>query len=299
MSNYECKQFTDWYAFKQDIYIYTWTLVAVMCLLVLPVVVINAFILTAIVRTPTLHTPSNILTCHFAAANLGLALIGTPSGVAWRLLELYHHDYDVVCTITFFGYSICGLFNGGSVLTLVFATLDRYLALIFHLRYPVIVTNGRTIFLCIISWLASLIAILLLLVGGNTYYIVVSIIMVFLLVVIVYCYSKIFTITRRHHNQIANQAGNAMAVVNHYKRYRKSALNLFYVVCCQFAFLTPYLFSIITFAFHGVSVASLRFWSVSTCFLFLNSLVNPLIIYMSYGELRAAIKNTARSCWIK
>lgn len=298
MSNYTCQQFTDWFYLAQDMYQFTLVLIVVICLSIIPIALLNVLILTAIIRTANLHTPSNILMCNLAAANLGVAFIAIPSGVAWKYLELYHHDNDVICYVTLSGYILCSIFNGGSYFSVIVATVDRYLALILHLRYPSLVTNGRVVKLCILIWIISSSQIILLLAGGNVYYITIGAVIALSLVVIVFCYYKIYTIIRHHHNQIASQETiSSVSVFPNLTRYRKSVLNLLYVTCSQLGFLTPYFLCLLVLATHGVSLASLQLWTISACFLFLNSFFNPLVICMRHGELRAAIRQTASYYW--
>lgn len=221
-------------------------------------------------------------------------------GLAWKLLEMYHHDEHDICAIGIATYMFNSIFTGAGFWTILFATLDRYLALILHLRYRSLVTVKRVIISCAFIWITASLQIFLLLRGPQELYnISTGIAMVLWLSIIAFCYYQIFTIIRRHHIQIASQAANTTAIFPNLSRYQKSVFSLVYVMCCQLIFVIPYTICLSFLAALGVSVEVVRFWSVSIALLFLSPLVNPLLIYMRYGELRVAVKETASCLWNK
>lgn len=287
-----CKQFSLWYTYKNEIHYFTLTLVIFLSVILIPIAVLNSLIIKAILRKRTLQTPSNVLTCNIAVANLGIAFIGIPLVLSWKLVETYNDDEDILCSLLFSAYWIGGFFNGGSVVTLVFATIDRYLALVLHLRYPALVTNSRIISLCIGGWLASLFHVLLLLTGDNSYYIFTSSLTILFLGIFVFCYAKICNIVHRHHLQTPAPSGGLqpnMASLPNMVRFRKSVFNLLYVIGCQFGLLTPYMASLVIFIFYGVTDWGIKIWSIATSLIFLNSFLNPVIICLRYRELRTEL----------
>ena len=105
----------------------------------------NSLILVSFSRTPSLLSPSNVLLTGLAISDLCVGLIAQPLYITSKF---QHHIYptqtisvlnkvDVV--FHFFSRMLCAV----SFLIVLFLSVDRFLAVHFHLRYHEIVTVRR------------------------------------------------------------------------------------------------------------------------------------------------------------
>ncbi|CAH3044917.1 unnamed protein product [Porites evermanni] len=97
----------------------------------------NVLVLTAMLKTPSLRSPSMIFLCSLAASDLLVGFVVQPIYIGFRLNpgpELEHLAYILVslaCSV-----SLC---------TMTAISVDRFMALHFHLRYPDMMTNKRAV----------------------------------------------------------------------------------------------------------------------------------------------------------
>ena len=96
----------------------------------------NALVLAAIIRTPSIRsTPHMIMLCSLAVSDFLVGLIAQPVYIAKEVTkeELLN---NLVVTVAF---SVCVV----SVLTMTTLSVDRFLALHYHMRYATLVTESR------------------------------------------------------------------------------------------------------------------------------------------------------------
>lgn len=290
MENFSCSHFTEWYNLADDVFPYTIAVIVISSISIIPSIILNIAILVAIVRTTSLHTPQNIYMCNLAVSNIGLSCLGVPLSIAWKVLELYHHDNaEMICFFAFFSYIVCSIFCAAALFMVTAASVDRYLALHLHLTYVTMVTNIKTVIICMGLWVNALIFALLLLIGGKVYCLATSIGIAVVMLLMGYCYLKIFHILRYHHNQIQSQMSSQshQSTIN-ISRYRKSVTALVYVLVIYIVLYAPYLSSQVVIAFSGVSVSTLKLWSVGVILMFINSFVNPLFHCLKFEDVRNA-----------
>lgn len=113
----------------------------------------NFLIILAYQRTPSLHCPANTLLCCLAMSDFTVGLVAQPSFVAHKIGEI-QQNLEIYCATRIItetsGYISCGV----SILTLTVISLERYLAVYFHLRYNEIVTNFRALVTVGLLWSA-------------------------------------------------------------------------------------------------------------------------------------------------
>ena len=102
----------------------------------------NGFIVTAIVRTPSLHNPSNILLGCLSLTDFLTGLVVQPAVVVVSALMARSRD-DIVnidihitnaCTAFTFYLFVIAILSGMTLLNLTALSVDKYLALRLHLR---------------------------------------------------------------------------------------------------------------------------------------------------------------------
>ena len=274
------------------------TIIIISCVLNAPLMLIsilgNALVLAAIIRTPSIRsTPHMIMLCSLAVADFLVGLIAQPLFIAKEVTkeELLN---NLVVTVAF---SVCGV----SLLTMTVLTVDRFLALHYHMRYATLVTESRVKYTLISIWLISFFVSGFGLWNERVQSILVGILTIMCLLMSTFSYIRIYRIIRRHHLQIRTQqqavqsfnAGNTSSIA----RLKKSAMNtfVFYIV--------------LIVCFFPLYVLSIRYgtsdkdwpteWTLAYNLVFSNSSINPFLYCWRLRELRAAVVKTAKQMLCK
>ena len=95
----------------------------------------NAVVLAAIKRTPSIHSASMSLISSLPVSDFLVGVIGQPIYIA----DLLTKNSSISQLSIIVGFSVCTV----SLLTLTAISVDRLLAVHFHLRYPSLVTKSR------------------------------------------------------------------------------------------------------------------------------------------------------------
>ena len=113
----------------------------------------NGLVLGTIWKTPSLHSPSNVLLFGLALSDFGVGLVIQPLYVTCLIVEMITKKYlDTV----WIAYRMTqAVFVSATVLTLTAVSIDRFLALQLHLRYPAVVTCKRTLIALLLIWITS------------------------------------------------------------------------------------------------------------------------------------------------
>ncbi|RMX40483.1 hypothetical protein pdam_00018826 [Pocillopora damicornis] len=125
------------------------TIVMANCILNAPLMLLsilgNALVLVAILRTPSIHSPSVIFLCNLAVTDLLVGLVVQPAYIAQQIVRTVSALQDAV---TAMGFAGCGV----SLWTMTAITVDRFLALHCHLQYPNLRTTSRAIYTIVTIW---------------------------------------------------------------------------------------------------------------------------------------------------
>ena len=198
----------------------------------------NFLVMWAIKETPSLHTPSAVFLFTLALSDFVVGIYVQPLCAA-HLLTALTHNLSLFCTTGAMLYPVGTYLAIYSFMAIAAVTVDRYLALVLHLRYAAIITISRVIkfniavfivsfpvVLCYwflrIDWIrtASLFILLFL--------------FIFCTFAIPFCYCRIFMILRRHKKQLQDQNNLAKRIhgfsENDLSKYRKSVLAILYVL---------------------------------------------------------------------
>lgn len=123
-------------------------------LLIAPTAILNALVLVGIYRTPSLHSPSNILLCGLALTDLGAGILS--NGTFTIIALAYIFKLDVLwCDMNALSYVLAVPFPVLSYVTVALISIDRVIALRFHLRYTSIVTNRRSFVVLVFCWVLA------------------------------------------------------------------------------------------------------------------------------------------------
>ena len=128
------------------------TFVIINCVLNLPLMLIcilgNALVLATIIRLPSIRSPSMVMLCSLAVSDLIVGFIAQPLFIADELIKDNFVLYRVSAMI---GFSVCGV----SLATITLISIDRFLAVKYHMRYATLVRQSRVIFIIVMIWLLT------------------------------------------------------------------------------------------------------------------------------------------------
>ena len=254
------------------------------------IIVTNSVVLVAIWKTSSLHTPGNMLLCNLAVSDLALGLLIQPVFILHTLRKLvvnYEIFHFVSETKEIAGICLCGV----SFITVTTISLDRMIALKFHLRYNSLVTMNKTALAIAVIWTVCGFASSVKVWKGTALYPFLGLIIVFCLVANFFAYFEVYRVVIRHQGQIHSQmqvmsanAGQGMR----FKQLRRSAVTVFYVYCLFLLCYLPYIATLVADVFVQTSFG--KYYAVPSTIVFLNSALNPVMYFWRQSNIRQAVK---------
>ena len=245
----------------------------------------NTLILAAILRTPSLRSsPSTIFIGSLAVSDLLVAFVVQPLYIAKELTpEALLLDYIQ----SIMAFSACGV----SLCVTTAISVDRCLALHYHLRYPMLVTATRAIYTLGVIWIITFIFSGFYFFSRFAYHIAIAVGILICLVISTVCYIKIYRTVCFHRvrinaQKLPIQPSKAENTLN-FLRLKASALNAFafyvFMILCYLPNL--FYFCLNSFSFTEWEKA----WIFADTVVFLNSSINPFLYILRLHKLRAAV----------
>lgn len=263
----------------------------IVALLIIVSITGNLLVLAAIKRSPSLQSPSIIFICSLAVSDLLVGFIVQPLFIARELTQLHLLMLPLETT----AYAACGF----SLCIMTAISLDRYVALHYHLRYPTVMTTTRAIYLvtcvCLINFLVAISYF-----WNRTVYLhIMAIGICTCLSTSVAFYIRIYQTVLRHQIQIhclqqAVERGSAHMAMTRLKRSAMSTFLFFIViVVCYFP-------KVISLAIYNLSLENWNSaWKFANTAIFLNSSINPILYCWRLRELRTAVFKTIRQLFCR
>ena len=260
----------------------------------------NVLVLAAVWRNPSLRTPSTILLCSLAVSDLLVGFLALPLDIAVALTPLSQVSSDsrlsqarLVLTI-----QLCCV----SLDTMTAISVDRYLALHYHMRYPNMMTSRRATCVAATFWCKNFI-LSLLSIWKKTAILLVAVVFVALcLFISSITYSAIYRIVRHHQHQIHAQQQAVQSVnaeQNRKLQAKKRALNTFIYYICMLLCYFPSAVSaliMVTYEPHwNIITISWYFYTI----VFMNSAINPSLYIWRNREIRRAVLKILRKILCK
>ena len=269
------------------------TVVIANCILNAPLMLLsiigNALVLVAILRTPSLRSPSVIFLCNLAVSDLLVGLVVQPVYVAAEIAITVRALLQAAKLMGFAGFGV-------SLTTMTAITVDRFLALHYHLQYPNLMTTSRAIYTIVTIWCIITLFSFSILWSPSIYFFLAAVGITICLLVCLVCFIKIYRIVRRHQLQIQvqQQAVDNLTDTNnnHIRQSTKSAKSIFIYFLVMILCYTPLFFVHIISAINISN--SIILWTFPITAAFMNSSINPLLYCWRIPELRTAIFKTAR-----
>ena len=268
------------------------TIVIINCLLNVPLILIsiigNALVLAAILRTPSLYSPSAVFLYFLAMSDLLVGFVTQPVYIA-TALKPNPSLYDAMFTLT-------ALTGGVSLGMMAVISVDRFMALHYHMRYPELMTTKRAIYTSVTLWLVSILLSCLSFWNKDVYFLAIAVGIAICVLISTLSYIQIYCIVRQHQIQIHTQqqavqnlnAGDDVNIMG----LKTSAMNTFIYYICMILCYSPVLTSMFILAIHGKSSNA---WNFADTVCFMNSSINPFLYCWRLNELRAAILKIIRN----
>ena len=128
----------------------------------------NSLVLVAILRTPSLRSPSTVFLGSLAVSDLLVGLVVQPLFIS---SELKFRSFLVDASYKILSVLACGV----SIFTMATISVDRFLALRYHMRYPDLMTKNRAIFISATFWFISFLLSSVYLLSRESYSLAISI----------------------------------------------------------------------------------------------------------------------------
>ena len=263
--------------------------------LMLTSIISNSFVLAAIFTNSSLRAPSIILLSCLAVSDVAVGLVVQPLYIARQFssADFLVRLSGTVATV------LCGI----SLSTMTVISVDRYLALQYHMTYDNVVTTSRVVFTIVIIWLFHvLISTLRLNISTNFYGAYVLIILYTIAASI--SYTGIYRIVRRHQLHIHVQQQAVQIDTEHHLRVvslKRTSVNTFVFFICTL--LCYFHWFICRFYYSEIDVAKTKLvpetWSLTVNLVFANSSINPFLYCWRLRELRVAVIKKVRNITCK
>ena len=272
---------------------------SVLIALLIPICITgNVLVLAAVWRNPSLRTPSTILLCSLAVSDLFVGFLALPVNIAIALIPLSRSSsYSLLSKARFFLIiQLCCV----SLETMTAISVDRYLALHYHMRYPNMMTSRRATCVAATFWCKNVILSLLSIWKKNTIFLVAVLFVALCLFISSITYNAIYRIVRHHQHQIhaQQQAVQSMNAEQNLKiQAKKRAANTFIYYICMLLCYFPAAVSIliwITYKEHW----NIR-WHFAYTIMFMNSAINPFLYIWRNREIRRAVLKILRKILCK
>ena len=201
--------------------------------LILISIVGNVLVLLAIFRTPSIHSTSMIMLTSLAFSDLLVGLLAQPLFITDEITSLTARNPILYRLSAMTGFFVAGVSLG----TITAISVDRVLALHYHMRYAIIVTNTRVKYTVGAIWFAMFLYLGFYLWDKYVFHSMAGALSAVCIIICTVSYAKIYRIVRVHQQQI-NIQHNAVENKNdgskmHLSRVKKSATSTFIFYICM------------------------------------------------------------------
>ena len=257
----------------------------------------NALVLTALVRTRSLHSPSKALLRSLAVSDLLVGVLVQPMYIAYCVSGVLG-DHWVRC-ISWIVYPLLSdYFISVSFFTMVAISIDRYLALRLRASYRSVVTIKKANITVFSVWMASLIFPIARLLAGRVALLLSCGSFALFVIIPTFTQFKIHRMLNRHGMQVSNQfylhREESYLSINQYKkslgaiRYVYVALLLCYIpiACVALLYIK---------ADAAMASVLLPVGNFASTLMFFNSSLNPVLYCWRIRQVRGAMWNLVNS----
>lgn len=286
--------------FTDDLYIVYITTCIVNVIFSVLTITGNGFVILAILRKSSLHTPSYLLLSTLIVSDLGVGLIVQPLYVAFRVTGILKMQ-DAHCTLGLVYNYITIFLMWLSFVTITAISADRFLALFLHMRYRAVVTMERVKIVVFILWFVAGLVDVAFTFSVAAYWVTINVILSVCLLITSFNYLNINRIIRQHALQVRihfsrNAAVTIQPSTNAFDivRYKKTVKGMLYVYCAFLLCYVPYF--CLAFAVNAVGRNTFIHGAnqVLVTLVFINSALNAVLYYLRVPQIRGAVRRMIR-----
>lgn len=254
----------------------------------------NALVLVAMKKITSLQPNPLTLVCSLALSDLLVGFVAQPffiGGILTRnnfLQKLAGVVIGSACSVT-----LC---------TITAISVDRLMALRYHMRYGSLFTKSRVRYTVLTIWLVNVLLSASYLWIEHIYKFIMGIATVICLTISAFCYILIYRVVRLHQSQILAQqvavhTSSSQRDGTEMRRLRRSAINtfmffIFLIICYSPMYVILFL--------YGLFIIDWKIeFNFYTTLMFMNSSINPFLYCWRVSELRREVVNTIRRMFCK
>ena len=262
-------------------------------------IILNIVTMHAIRKTSSLPKTLKTLLLSLAVSDVGVGLLGQPFYIL--LLANGLQGKTSSCNTYKVFDIMVSLFPIASFLSVVAVSVDRFLAIQFHLRYQELVTHKRVVGVVISIWFLSVSSSLIALwVPSDFKFISVCVGGVVGLLLTTMVYIKICLVVRRHKNQMQVQQVAQNSEIANFASLIKSSVGTFYVYLVFWICWLPFFICMAAIRINEPSIALKRLFLLSATLAYLNSSLNPVIYCWKMRHIRHSVMDILRNMsWLR
>jgi len=264
-------------------------------LLSVPIIVCNLVILMAIWKTSSLRTPSNLLICALASTD---CCVGLLQPLYVTILCSYIKEIMPIstkCILLKINKCLATLFAQMSFLVFTAISIDKLVMLGYSLSYKTTVTNRRVYLVLVLLLVVSVVLTFLNLSHLESFGVIVVLLDFICITISLLSYVKTYRTVIRHQREIHSQTRAAASELDKNKkllnlgRFKKRTQSMMVLYSAFLLSYFPFLLIVILIGSTGDR------WDLTSAMLcaitvvFLNSLLNPLLICWTLRDIRNAV----------
>ncbi len=253
----------------------------------------NSLVIMSYYRNPRLRTINNTIFLLLAITDINVTVFVEPMYAAVILSSLLGKGN---CLLWDIGTILSQLFLGLSLITIVNLSLQSYITLAYPYHWQLIITKSRFNLTIVLSWLLILPLTLgvYLHVSILTYGFPCIISLTIITVVFTWCWT--YKLVARHRRAIeATQTPSISQNISRKKILRSTATALAIILCllgCYFLALCFFFWQMFMDPWKKLGRDTYEIlWSVAVTFMYLNSLLNPCLVFWRNAPFRETAKN--------
>ena len=247
----------------------------------------NTLILISLFRTASIAPPSKVLLGSLALTDLGVGLLAQPLYIVKSLSS----DKDTKCFLGLLFDLLSGHLSITSFFTMMFISVDKFLALHLKLRYRIVVTLKRSILVVVLARLVALPWSLSYIWFSEVYFMLILSIMPWCLLISSLAFIKIHRILRRQKRTYQDETqleSVRRANILKISRYKKSVNSMLFVFCALLIAYVPAWMVILLRTIYGNTEILKMATKLTMTLILMNSACNPILYLWRMEDLRVA-----------
>ena len=259
----------------------------------------NAVITFSIWKTPSLHTPANLLLGCVAFSDFLVGAIVQPLDVAQRILE-ERQNFKIYCSLRLAKNSLAWIISSVSFCILTAIAVERFVAIVNPLRHNALVSKTLVQGFVVFSWAfcSSFILGRFLGLKNNTFF-AIALFFIFINVIInAVSYFKTFQAIKQQQKQI-HYASNLSARLHpdqmtptDIRRFKTFTLTVVYVLVLIFLFYIPFICYLVAYTVLGFTGPVKLAYVCMETLLYVDSSINPFVFSYRLHSIRQAVHKT-------